>query len=297
MKSAGLWMIPAFICAICVSVLAAETVKKDGTLSIDGGTVLPNTKYRLTFTGTVNGPDVIGKNPEVEKRFFSEAGAKDVPMASWQLRFKDKDGNIQLGGIKQDFYQKLVLDGRQVYTQDFYAPHFADKLEVRFMNPSSNSVSVESVKVEPLKEDFVNLNPGLNLGKYNFSGYGRATQSRMKTDEDGKSFLSIEPTRYGMVVTDTIPVTPGKNYRLSMVRHGETKENIGVYVRFLDKSFRLIGDEGLFHKWGFTFYSTWKNDQKSFKDYTAPENAAYMECLIANGDIEKFMIAEVVPKQ
>ena len=82
-----------------------------------------------------------------------------------------------------------------------------------------------------------------------------------------------------------------------MVRHGETKENIGVYVRFLDKSFRLIGDEGLFHKWGFTFYSTWKNDQKSFKDYTAPENAAYMECLITNGDIEKFMIAEVVPKQ
>lgn len=224
--------------------------------------VQPNTIYRVTFSSA------------------------ETP--SWQLRFTDADGNIPLGGI-------LVSEGARyrgvendTFVQEFYTPYFAKKATLRLKQKVKN---VRFEPVPPAKN--LNLNPEFKLGKDNYSGYARTTQSQIRQGEKG-NYLEVSDSRYGMTLTDPVPVAAGKTYRVSLRREGagDPKKNIGVYVRFLDKEGRVLENQRDFWKRNFTFYGNWKSDFPASKPFTAPPDAAFMECQIIDGKVAAFYITE-----
>ena len=86
----------------------------------------------------------------------------------------------------------------------------------------------------------------------------------------------------------------GKTYRVSLRREGagNPKKNIGVYIRFLDKEGRVLENQRDFWKRNFTFYGNWKSDFPGSKPFTAPPDAAFMECQIIDGKVAAFYITE-----
>ena len=224
--------------------------------------VQPNTIYRVTFSSA------------------------ETP--SWQLRFSDADGNIPLGGI-------LVSEGKRyrgiknnTFVQEFYTPYFAKKATLRLKQ------KVKNVRFEPVSSaKYLNLNPEFKLGKDNYSGYARTTQSQIRQGGKG-NYLEVSDSRYGMTLTDPVPVAAGKTYRVSLRREGagNPKKNIGVYIRFLDKEGRVLENQRDFWKRNFTFYGNWKSDFPGSKPFTAPPDAAFMECQIIDGKVAAFYITE-----
>ena len=97
-----------------------------------------------------------------------------------------------------------------------------------------------------------------------------------------------------MTLTDPVPVAAGKTYRVSLRREGagNPKKNIGVYIRFLDKEGRVLENQRDFWKRNFTFYGNWKSDFPGSKPFTAPPDAAFMECQIIDGKVAAFYITE-----
>lgn len=228
-----------------------------------GAEVKPNTIYRVTFT------------------------SENVP--SWQLRFTDAEGDIPFGGILASDGARYRGAEKNTFVQEFYAPYFARKVTLRTKDDSVKNVRFEAAPATR----YVNLNPEFKLGKDNYSGYARTTQSAIRSGEKG-DFLEISDSRYGMTLTDPVPVVPGKTYRVSLRREGpgDPKKNIGVYIRFLDKEGRVLENQRDFWKRGFTFYGNWKNDFPASKPFPAPKDAAFMECQITGGKIAAFYITE-----
>ena len=62
------------------------------------------------------------------------------------------------------------------------------------------------------------------------------TQAAFRTDEtSGVRYLEIAETRLAMAMTDFLPVTAGKVYRLQLLRHGPPRANIDVKVLLYDE--------------------------------------------------------------
>ena len=206
----------------------------------------------------------------------------------WQIRFTDADGNIPLGGILSSRGERYRGAEKNTYVREFYTPHFAKKATLRTKD------KVENVRFEAVGDSkYLNLNPEFRLGSENYSGYARTTQSVIRKGADG-NYLEVSDSRYGMTLTDPVPVTPGKTYRVSLRREGPgvPKKNIGVYIRFLDKTGNVLDNQRNYWKQSFTFYSNWKNDFPASKQFTAPPSAAFLECLLLDGKFAAFYLTE-----
>ena len=241
--------------------------------------VLPNTRYRVMFSSPAASPE-------------------------WQIRFPDAEGKLPLGGIlnaKGEKYRgEEKKKGKNMsYLQEFYTPVFARKALIRIKHKA------EDFRFEIAPEsEYRNINPEFELGAENLSGYARSFQSCIRKRAEGGNYLEISNSRYAMVMTDPLPVTAGRSYRISLRREdpaeksgneAAAKENISVYIRFLDKTGRILGNQRDYWKQVFLFYANWKSDFPASKDFTAPEGAAFLECLITNGKIAGFYITEKRP--
>ncbi len=242
--------------------------------------VLPNTRYRISFRSAVP--------------------------TDWQIRFHNAEDELPLGGIlnaqggKYLGGEKKKKGENAYYLQEFYTPAFARKALIRIKHKA------EDFRFEIAPEsEYRNINPEFELGTENLSGYARSFQSCIREGADGRNYLEISNSRYSMVMTDPLPVTPGRSYRISLRREDPAenggdeaaakKENISVYIRFLDKTGRILGNQRDYWKQVFLFYANWKSDFPASKDFTAPEGAAYLECLITNGKIAGLYITEKKP--
>lgn len=240
--------------------------------------VLPNTRYRISFRSAVP--------------------------TDWQIRFHDAEDELPLGGILNAQGGKYLGGEKKkgenaYYLQEFYTPAFARKALIRIKHKA------EDFRFEIAPEsEYRNINPEFELGAENFSGYARSFQSCIRKRAEGGNYLEISNSRYAMVMTDPLPVTAGRSYRISLRREdpaeksgneAAAKENISVYIRFLDKTGRILGNQRDYWKQVFLFYANWKSDFPASKDFTAPEGAAFLECLITNGKIAGFYITEKRP--
>lgn len=123
------------------------------------------------------------------------------------------------------------------------------------------------------------------------------TQAAFRTDATtGSRYLEIAETRYAMALTDFLPVTAGKTYRLKVRRQGPGLGNIDVGVLLYDEDLHLVREGELLPrmKRGFTCYSTWTDEVQArrWQDFEIPAGIAFARLMVSSDRLAR--VASVV---
>ncbi len=212
-------------------------------------------RYTLRFMGRVRGPGAIAADMAADPEHAVQRLGATRGLAEWNLVFRDKGGQ-RIKPDHQRFGMKIIDAEWRQYREDFYAPAGARQLELSFSNGSKeNAVWIDEVRLAPLAQETLNLNPDFSLGAFNYSGYG-SFSVHTSYDPHVRSLRLVQDRKgwffdctYGYVMGDPFPAGPG-DYRVQFRarRRGARRAAVSLWYydeagrRSASSSIRIGGD-------------------------------------------------------
>lgn len=211
-------------------------------------------------------------------------------------------------------FEYRTSDGKRVWTQYYAAPipiysnQFQDyatgfyviddaaalRIFIRAKDPK-NIVEVKSAcleRVDSGKEKYINVNPSLEYGKYNPSGYGYAHKSTLATDGKGRPYLEIGTS---WCVGDCIPVNPGDRLRVSYGGEAVPEKNQMTFtLNYFKTSSWKESDRIGKNRLPMKLTSKLKEDTQEF---TVPEGAFWMRISVSDGTLRYIKIEKLNPAE
>ncbi len=205
----NLWTVPPF------------KIEGKGSRLLTRVTVEPYQRYNLEFKARSAGSHTIESRPALEQ-LLRIRSPKMIPIESARatLIVNDaKNRNCIPTYVARTIY--IYSEDWQTCNWEFYAPAAAEFLNVRF--DSLDGLEVEGISLRKVTDAAcLNPNPGLNMNKYHFPGYGNLYKTIVR--EDGGLDIA------GWTVCDPIPVEPGE--RLKLTVDGEAAGRLLIRTNF-----------------------------------------------------------------
>lgn len=174
-----------------------------------------DTKYCFSFRGRYESADAIETNAEKVKELFFLQSRKEqgLYLPTWELRFFNADGKQVKTHIFYPYFRCVYSSKWQPYRDVFYPAPDAKYVQLIFQNTENNgTLYLDDFKLEPVKEDALNVNPEFSYGDYNYSGYSMSGwESKVRMESDKTKTVMNVPT---WIDTDPIPVSGETQYRV-----------------------------------------------------------------------------------
>jgi hypothetical protein len=243
--------------------------------------VVGGRRYSLRLMGRVIGPGAIAADMAVDQPHAVQRLRGTRGLAGWRIAFTDTSGRP----VKLDhprFVAKVIDAGWHDYREDFYAPAGAQRLELVFSNGSpDNDLWIDNIRLTPLEEGPLNLNPDVALGPYNFSGYNYLHNVHIEIKPDGDGYLDCSQ---GWIIGDPIPVEH-RAYRFSFKGRQTGDKKASARINYYDRAMKGMGGTHLLFVGG-------KWEQKNY-ELVPPAGAAYVRIVFGGGDFDWFRFESV----
>lgn len=211
--------------------------------------VNPMQKYKLSFSAKCEGPDTFEQNTLLEQIFYDFSRAnKGKPLPGWQLKFFDGNGK-PVNRLRPVFFEAITHNKWTPYCEVFYPPLGAEKVAVIFTSNRNheNTIYVDDLKLEIADEGpFVNINPNLRYGPYNFSGYCLTRNARFVESPEGSGQYVLDGADNGLIQLDHIPLKNGQEYKVTAeMTAGLKTSRLTLSIMDKDNKQVYVGKENL----------------------------------------------------
>ena len=241
-------------------------------------------RYSLRFLAKVDGPGAIGQDMLVDDIGGVERLRRTRGLAGWRLHFRhsdDSERDISRGHPQR--HSHIVHHEWTEYREDFYVPAGADRLKISFSNGSAeNAVEIDHVRLVPIEDPVLNINPEVDFGPFNFSGYNAAHQTRIVQESD----VTYLDTSDGYIIGDPIPVGARRYVLRFRGRQVSSDKRAAARLRFydgdmekMDKSFETSSVRMRGTDWDTYEYA-----------FVPPKDAAFVRLIGGGGHFDWFRI-------
>lgn len=253
----------------------------------------PLKKYCLSFWAKID-----EENFDLSRIAFNDRAWKQTKyLPTWRVNFySQSDKKKPLNRHHWTFYQKIISNNWREYIEIFYTPIGANNMVVVFGNGKDNyPILFDNINIYELKDRFVNINPDLSLGKYNYSGYHHAVKAfivpklgntqEFMIDSRGDSIYN------GYIVGDPIPVTLDKKYNITVRAKAfivdDERKITRFSVQYYNKNMEVIKRNNITFKW-----TDPENFQEKSRDFFVPEGASFIRFSIGSGFFDKIQLTK-----
>lgn len=210
---------------------------------INSFAVVPRARYRVEFTARNAAPENTIEQKPVLEQFLRLRMLRQFPVATpfAQVVYYDADDKL----TKVDPTSMIRFRTLRIYSGQWerhvfegFVPDKMVKMSVWFYGAdTSNRLQMCDFSFSEVKDaPTLNVNPELDIGIYNLSGYNRL-QGQIGTTENGRMELHFNP---GLFCTDAFPVESGTT--LKVTAHCLKRLGSSLYsITFYDDNMEIVG--------------------------------------------------------